>query len=200
VLPSTQQVTPHRWPSHNDHARKALAKLAGPHLPATLKQLEKAIAKAHGGYERAQQDARPKPAPVVESDGQATPTTVTTSSTSPTITQWTTRWTVTLSIRVARSAPTGSCTQTPTRGCRCRAQPARERGETGIQPWSSLSPPPVRLRAGCGSRALAGVGSLPPGGREGVQPREAWLVLLAVQAEEGPGPRGPVGRASCSSA
>jgi ParB/RepB/Spo0J family partition protein len=73
VLPSTQQVTPHRWPSHNDHARKALAKLAAPHLPATLKQLEKAIAKAHGGYERAQQDARPKPAPVVESDGQAYP-------------------------------------------------------------------------------------------------------------------------------
>jgi len=26
-----------RWPSHKDHARKALAKLAGPHLPATLK-------------------------------------------------------------------------------------------------------------------------------------------------------------------
>jgi hypothetical protein len=73
VLPSTQQVTPHRWPSHNDHARKALAKLAGPHLPATLKQLEKAIAKAHSAYEHAQQGARPKPAPVVESDGQTDP-------------------------------------------------------------------------------------------------------------------------------
>jgi hypothetical protein len=73
VVPSSQQHPPMRWSSHKDHARKALAKLAGPHLPATLKQLEKAIAKAHGGYERAQQDARPKPAPVVESDGQAYP-------------------------------------------------------------------------------------------------------------------------------
>jgi hypothetical protein len=73
VLPSAQQVTPHRWPSHNDHARKALAKLAGPHLPATLKQLEKAIAKAHGAYEHAQQDARPKPAPVVEPGDQTDP-------------------------------------------------------------------------------------------------------------------------------
>ncbi|MGO9958842.1 MAG: ParB/RepB/Spo0J family partition protein [Solirubrobacteraceae bacterium] len=47
VVPSSQQHTPMRWPSHKDHARKALAKLAGPHLPATLKALEKAVAKAH---------------------------------------------------------------------------------------------------------------------------------------------------------
>jgi hypothetical protein len=73
VLPSTQQVTAHRWPSHKDHAGKALAKLAGPHLPATLKQLEKAITNAHSTYEHAQHDARPKPAPVVESDGQTDP-------------------------------------------------------------------------------------------------------------------------------
>jgi hypothetical protein len=73
VLPSAQQVTPHRWPSHKDHARKALAKLAGPHLPATLKQLEKAIAKAHSAYEHVQQHARPKPAPVVESGDQTDP-------------------------------------------------------------------------------------------------------------------------------
>lgn len=42
-----------RWPSHKDHAHKALAKLAGPHLPATLKQVEKAIAKAHAEHEKA---------------------------------------------------------------------------------------------------------------------------------------------------
>ncbi len=47
VVPVSQQHPPMRWPSHKDHARKALAKLAGPHLPATLKQLEKAVAKAH---------------------------------------------------------------------------------------------------------------------------------------------------------
>jgi hypothetical protein len=73
VLPSTQQVSPSRWPSHKDHARKALAKLAGPHLPATLKQLEKAIEKAHGTYVRAQQHAGARPAAAVESDGLSDP-------------------------------------------------------------------------------------------------------------------------------
>jgi hypothetical protein len=53
VVPSSQQHPPTRWSSHKDHARKALAKLAGPHLPATLKQLEKAIAKAHAEHEKA---------------------------------------------------------------------------------------------------------------------------------------------------
>jgi hypothetical protein len=53
VLPSSQQHSPIRWSSHKDHARKALAKLAGPHLPATLKQLEKAIERAHAEHERA---------------------------------------------------------------------------------------------------------------------------------------------------
>ena len=46
VVPSSQRFGAKRWPSHKDHAAKALQKLAGPHLPATLKQLEKAIAKA----------------------------------------------------------------------------------------------------------------------------------------------------------
>ncbi|MGH3026463.1 MAG: hypothetical protein ACRDLR_08460, partial [Gaiellaceae bacterium] len=46
VVPSSQQFGAKRWPSHRDHAAKALQKLAGPHLPATLKQLEKAVAKA----------------------------------------------------------------------------------------------------------------------------------------------------------
>ena len=49
VVPSTQQHPPMRWSSHKDHARKALAKLAGPHLPASLKQLEKAVARAKAG-------------------------------------------------------------------------------------------------------------------------------------------------------
>ena len=53
VVPSSQQHSPMRWPSHKDHARKALAKLAGPHLPATLKQVEKAVAKAHSEHEKA---------------------------------------------------------------------------------------------------------------------------------------------------
>ncbi len=51
VVPSSQQHAPMRWPSHKDHARKALAKLAGPHLPATLKALEKAVANAHAEHD-----------------------------------------------------------------------------------------------------------------------------------------------------
>ena len=53
VVPSSQQHSPMRWPSHKDHARKALAKLSGPHLPATLKQVEKAVAKAHSENQQA---------------------------------------------------------------------------------------------------------------------------------------------------
>jgi hypothetical protein len=53
VVPQSQQQSPMRWSSHRDHARKALAKLAGPHLPATLKQVEKAIAKAHSDHHNA---------------------------------------------------------------------------------------------------------------------------------------------------
>jgi hypothetical protein len=53
VVPQSQQHLPMRWSSHKDHAQKALAKLAGPHLPATLKQVEKAVAKAHAEHEKA---------------------------------------------------------------------------------------------------------------------------------------------------
>ncbi len=62
VVPSSQQFGAKRWPSHRDHAAKALQKLAGPHLPATLKQLERAIAKAgaelHDAQEQAHADSR----------------------------------------------------------------------------------------------------------------------------------------------
>jgi hypothetical protein len=43
VVPASQRARPISYPSHRDRAEKALAKLAGPHLPATLKQLKKAI-------------------------------------------------------------------------------------------------------------------------------------------------------------
>lgn len=43
VVPASQQTRPISYGSHRDRAEKALAKLAGPHLPATLKQLKKAI-------------------------------------------------------------------------------------------------------------------------------------------------------------
>jgi hypothetical protein len=53
VVPASQQHPPMRWSSHRDHASKALAKLAGPHIPASLKQLEKAIARAKAEHEHA---------------------------------------------------------------------------------------------------------------------------------------------------
>jgi len=52
VVPSSQQHPALRWPSHKDQAAKALAKLAGSCLPASLKQLEKAIAKAKADYDK----------------------------------------------------------------------------------------------------------------------------------------------------
>jgi hypothetical protein len=58
VVPSSQRFGVKRWPSHRDHAAKALQKLAGPHLPVTIKQLEKAIAKAGAELHEAQEQAR----------------------------------------------------------------------------------------------------------------------------------------------
>jgi ParB/RepB/Spo0J family partition protein len=51
VVPSSQQQPFMRWSSHKDQARKALVKLAGPPLPATLKQVKKAVAKVHSEHE-----------------------------------------------------------------------------------------------------------------------------------------------------
>lgn len=52
VVPSSQQHRPLGWHSHNDQAAKALAKLAGPYLPVTFKQLQKAIAKAKAEHDK----------------------------------------------------------------------------------------------------------------------------------------------------
>mgnify|MGYP001164787606 CR=1 FL=1 len=58
VLPSSQRTYRQQWGSHNDLAAKALKKLAGPHLPASLKQLEKAVAAANKHAEEAQHAQR----------------------------------------------------------------------------------------------------------------------------------------------
>jgi hypothetical protein len=68
VVPSSQQFGAKRWPSHRDHAAKALQKLTGPHLPSTLKQLEKAIAKAGAELHEAQAEAHARKASSVEED------------------------------------------------------------------------------------------------------------------------------------
>ena len=43
VLPASQRMPATRWSSHRDIAAKALRKLAGPHVPATLSRLEQAV-------------------------------------------------------------------------------------------------------------------------------------------------------------
>ena len=53
VVASSQQHPPIRCGSHKDQAHKALAKLTGPHLPASLKQLEKAVATAKAEHDQA---------------------------------------------------------------------------------------------------------------------------------------------------
>jgi transcription-repair coupling factor (superfamily II helicase) len=72
VVPSSQRFGAKRWPSHKDHAAKALQKLAGPHLPATLKQLEKAIAQASTELHRAQEQASTKNCKRIAADRKAT--------------------------------------------------------------------------------------------------------------------------------
>jgi hypothetical protein len=57
VVPQSQRSAPIRWSSHKDHASKALRKLAGPHLPASLRQLESAVKRADAEYARAERQA-----------------------------------------------------------------------------------------------------------------------------------------------
>jgi ParB/RepB/Spo0J family partition protein len=58
VVPSGQRMPATRWNSHKDIAAKALKKLAGPHIPATLSSLERAVKRAHTAYEKAETRAR----------------------------------------------------------------------------------------------------------------------------------------------
>jgi hypothetical protein len=53
VVPASQRTPATRWSSHKDHAAKALRKLAGPHLPGSLAQLERAVKRAHREYDTA---------------------------------------------------------------------------------------------------------------------------------------------------
>jgi hypothetical protein len=57
VVPASQRMPATRWSSHKDIAAKALRKLAGPHVPATLTKLEQAVKRAHTAYDRAERNA-----------------------------------------------------------------------------------------------------------------------------------------------
>ena len=58
VVPSSQRMPATRWSSHKDIAAKALKKLAGPHVPASLSKLEQAVKRAHAAYDKAETAAR----------------------------------------------------------------------------------------------------------------------------------------------
>ena len=58
-----------RWSSHKDIAVKALKKLAGPHVPATLTGLERAVKRAHAAYDKAEAMARERQRSEPQPDG-----------------------------------------------------------------------------------------------------------------------------------
>jgi hypothetical protein len=58
VVPSSRRMPATRWSSHKDIAGKALRKLAGPHVPASLTKLDQAVKRAHAAYDKAETQAR----------------------------------------------------------------------------------------------------------------------------------------------
>jgi ParB/RepB/Spo0J family partition protein len=58
VLNGSQRTPATRWPSHKDHAAKALRKLSRPAIPAAVTQLERAVERANAEYEQALTGAR----------------------------------------------------------------------------------------------------------------------------------------------
>lgn len=55
--PTNQQTHPTCWSSYNELAANALKKLVTPHLPASLKQLQSAVQKAHRDCANAERTA-----------------------------------------------------------------------------------------------------------------------------------------------
>ena len=58
VVPAGQRMPATRWSSHKDLAAKALRKLAGTHVPASLTKLERAVKRAHTAYDKAERADR----------------------------------------------------------------------------------------------------------------------------------------------
>src|SRR5450755_3392229 len=73
VVPVSQRSAPIRWSSHKDHAAKALKKLAGPHLPASLRQLETAVKRADAEYARAERQAHDARRTAAEASAETDP-------------------------------------------------------------------------------------------------------------------------------
>jgi hypothetical protein len=73
-VPASQRMPATRWSSHKDLAAKALRKLAGPHVPASLTKLELAVKRAHSAYEKAetaQREVQRHEAPAAEAHDAA---------------------------------------------------------------------------------------------------------------------------------
>ena len=72
VVPASQRTPATRWSSHKDIASKALTKLAGPCIPVSLKEIERAVKRAHSEHDKAVEAthiaARSVPEPDVEQD------------------------------------------------------------------------------------------------------------------------------------
>ncbi len=58
VINGSQRAPATRWPSHKDHAAKALRKLCRPAIPAAMAQLERAVERANAEYDQALTRAR----------------------------------------------------------------------------------------------------------------------------------------------
>ena len=75
VLPASQRGHHSPWSSRKDTAIKALRKLAGPHLPASLTALERAVKRAHAAYDEAEhaqrREARDNPAADIDASPPA---------------------------------------------------------------------------------------------------------------------------------
>ena len=72
VLPASQRGPRSPWSSRKDIAAKALKKLAGPHLPASLSAVERAVKRAHAAYEDAEQAKRREPRESAKPDVEPT--------------------------------------------------------------------------------------------------------------------------------
>lgn len=68
VLPASQRNYRAHWGSHKDTAAKALKKLAGPHLPASLKALERAIERVHAEHREKLEDLAAAAPPTADGD------------------------------------------------------------------------------------------------------------------------------------
>ena len=72
VVPTSQRTHPTSWASHKDLAAKALKKLAGPHLPTSLKQLQNAVQRAHREYADAERNAATRADKHADPEGDGT--------------------------------------------------------------------------------------------------------------------------------